>query len=32
MIIFRVKQVRESKNITAYKLAKDTKISRSYLS
>ena len=32
MIIFRVKQVRESKNITAYRLAKDVKISRSYLS
>lgn len=32
MIIFRVKQVRESKNITAYRLSKDTKISRSYLS
>lgn len=32
MIVFRIKQIRESKNITAYRLAKDTKISRSYLS
>lgn len=32
MIVFRVKQIRESKNITAYRLAKDVKISRSYLS
>ena len=32
MIVFRIKQIRESKKITAYKLAKDTKISRSYLS
>lgn len=32
MIVFRIKQIRESKNITAYKLSKDTKISRSYLS
>lgn len=32
MIVFRIKQIRESKNITAYRLAKDTNISRSYLS
>ena len=32
MIVFRIKQIRESKNITAYRLAKDVKISRSYLS
>lgn len=32
MIVFRIKQIRESKNITAYRLAKDIKISRSYLS
>lgn len=32
MIVFRIKQIRESKNITAYRLSKDTKISRSYLS
>lgn len=32
MIVFRIKQIRESKNVTAYRLAKDVKISRSYLS
>ncbi len=32
MIVFRIKQIRESKKITAYRLAKDVKISRSYLS
>lgn len=32
MIVFRIKQIRESKNVTAYRLAKDTNISRSYLS
>lgn len=32
MIVFRIKQIRESKNITAYRLAKDVKVSRSYLS
>lgn len=32
MIVFRIKQIRGSKNITAYRLAKDVKISRSYLS
>ena len=32
MIVFRIKQIREIKNITAYRLAKDVKISRSYLS
>lgn len=32
MIVFRIKEVRTNKNITAYKLAKATKISRSYLS
>lgn len=32
MIVFRIKQIREKKNITAYKLAKEVDISRSYLS
>ena len=32
MIVFRIKQIREKKNITAYKLAKEVGISRSYLS
>lgn len=32
MIVFRIKQIRESKKINAYRLAKDVKISRSYLS
>ena len=32
MIVFRIKQIRESKNVTAYRLAKDVNISRSYLS
>ena len=32
MIVFRIKQIREKKNITAYKLAKKLGISRSYLS
>lgn len=32
MIVFKIKQIRESKNVTAYRLAKDVKISRSYLS
>ena len=32
MIVFRIKQIREKKNVTAYKLAKDLGISRSYLS
>lgn len=32
MIVFRIKEYREKKNISAYKLAKDINISRSYLS
>ena len=32
MIVFRIQQIREKKNVTAYKLAKDLGISRSYLS
>lgn len=32
MIVFRIKQIREKKIITAYKLAKEVGISRSYLS
>ena len=32
MIVCRIKQIREKKNITAYKLAKEVDISRSYLS
>ena len=32
MIVFRIKQIRGKKNFTAYKLAKDLGISRSYLS
>lgn len=32
MIVFRIKQIREHKNISAYKLSKMTDISRSYLS
>ena len=32
MIVFRIREVRESKNITAYYLSKKTKISRSFLS
>lgn len=32
MIVFRIKQIREKKNITAYRLAKEVDISRSYLS
>ena len=32
MIVFRIKQIRESQNISAYKLSKITNISRSYLS
>lgn len=32
MIVFRIKQIREKKNITAYKLAKEVDISSSYLS
>lgn len=31
MFIFRIKEVREKKNITLYKLEKETGISRSYL-
>ena len=31
MVIFRIKEYRENKNISAYKLAKDINISRSYL-
>lgn len=32
MVVFRIKEYREKKNISAYKLAKDINISRSYLS
>lgn len=32
MIIFRIKQIRKNKNISAYKLSQMTNISRSYLS
>lgn len=32
MIVFRIKQIRENKNISAYQLSKITNISRSYLS
>lgn len=32
MIVFRIKECREKKNISAYKLAKDINVSRSYLS
>ena len=31
MIIFKIKEIRESKNITIYKLAQETNISRGYL-
>lgn len=31
MFIFRIKEVREKKNMTLYKLEKETGISRSYL-
>lgn len=31
MIIFNIREIRENKNITAYKLAKDTNMSLSYL-
>lgn len=31
MIIFKIKEIRESKNITIYKLGQETKISRGYL-
>lgn len=32
MIVFRIKNIRKSKNMTAYKLGKITNISRNYLS
>lgn len=31
MIIFKIKEIRESKNITIYKLAQETNMSLSYL-
>ena len=31
MIVFNIRKIRESKNITAYKLAKETNLSLSYL-
>ena len=31
MIVFNIREIRESKNITAYKLAKETNLSLSYL-
>lgn len=32
MVVFRIKEVREKKNITQYALSKKTKISRSFIS
>ena len=32
MVVFRIKEIRENKNITQYALSKKTKISRSFIS